>query len=107
MAKIVHESGLGGLQTKPGEQPQRASGPVSCGVTGAELVGAAQVTTDSVTVAVFPGPVTVFVGPTIVIIRVTMLVTGGIIEVMVVPGFVIVIVDAGSTVGVVTVMTLT
>jgi len=107
LAKIVHESGLGGLQTKPGAQPQSALGPVSCGVTGAEFVGAAQVTTDSVTVAVFPGPVIVCVGPVIVMSSVTMLVTGGIIEVMVVPGLVIVIVVPGRTVGVVIVITLT
>jgi hypothetical protein len=82
-------------------------GPVSCGVTGAEFVGAAQVTTDSVTVAVFPGPVRVCVGPVMVIISVTMLVTGGIIEVTVVPASVIVTVVPGKTVGVVTVITLT
>jgi len=49
------------------------------------LVGAAQVTIDSVTVAVFPGPVMVCVGPVMVMVSVTMLVTAGIIEVMVVP----------------------
>jgi hypothetical protein len=103
---MVQESGLGGLQTKPGEQPHRASGPVSCGVTGAEFVGAGQVTTDSVTVLVFPRPVTVCVGPTTVIIWVTILVTGGRTEVIVVPLSVIVKVVPGRTVGVVTVMML-
>jgi hypothetical protein len=39
----LQESGFGGLQTYPGEQPQSASLPVSCGVTGAVLDGAAQV----------------------------------------------------------------
>ena len=39
----MQESGFGGLQTYPGEQPQSASLPVSCGVTGAVLDGAAQV----------------------------------------------------------------
>jgi hypothetical protein len=80
---------------------------VSCGVTGAEFVGAGQVTIDSVTVLVLPGPVTVCVGPTTVMIFVTMLVTGGWMEIIVVPLWVMVTVVPGRTVGVVTVITLT
>lgn len=41
----MQESGFGGLQTYPGEQPQSASLPVSWGFTGAVFNGAAQVVT--------------------------------------------------------------
>lgn len=40
----MQESGFGGLQTYPGEQPQSELLPVSCGVAGTVFNGAAQVT---------------------------------------------------------------
>jgi hypothetical protein len=54
----MQPAGLGGLQTKPGEQPHKAFGPVSCGVTGTEFVGIGQVIIFE-TVTVVPGPETV------------------------------------------------
>jgi hypothetical protein len=78
-------------------------------LTGAEFVGAGQVIRDavSVRVPVTPGPVTVCVGPVIVIISVIIVVTPGWMDMMVVPPWVIVKVLPGRIVGVVTVITFT
>jgi len=82
---------LGRLQTYPGEQPQRALGPESCGVTTTPgvLVGLGH-TTIPFTVTVTPGPT--IVGPGTVIV----FETGG--SVTVGPGAVIVVTTPGRVV---------
>lgn len=88
---------MGGSQTKPGEQPHRASGPVFCGVTAAPgvFVGIGQ-TKPSVTV-VWP-PIIVRVTPGRETVVVTVVTTPGSVEVTTVPACVKVVENPGRLV---------
>jgi hypothetical protein len=88
---------LGGLQTNPGEQPHRESGPVSCGVTAAVFEGAGQVAA-SVIVTVWPGPVMVCVSALIVTVVVNVVVAPGKVDTVVTPASVIVVTTPGRVV---------
>ena len=83
------------MQTKPGEQPQSAFGPLSCGITGPLLVGAGHTTIPS-RVTIDPGAVTVKVSGSIVTVVVKVREIPGSVNMRVVPSSVTVVGTPGS-----------
>ena len=88
---MLQPSGLGGLQIKPGAQPQSESSPVLCGTTGTlgSFVGCGQVKRSVMVTVVWP-PVTVWIcvmpGNVVRTVFVTTVTTPGRVSMEVVPG---------------------